>query len=367
MSESDIERAERRRWLLWVGAAGALATALVGMLGVHDAAVWRLPGELRGRVEQALIAHGLGGLEVEMRGQQAVLRGVVTGQAAIVTAQRAAQAAAGPGGPWAGGITQADISGLEVGVLEQPYAWRAGRDGVRFVLSGAAPSDAARTELTTIARAAFPNAEVLDEMHVAAGAPSPNWRAVAGKALRDLAKVGEGEVRITDNQIVFVGDGDAAIAEELRAAYANPPAPFQVRIDVGAAPVEGLDLASGNADVCEAAFQQVMSDNVILFETGSAAIDPQSRALLDRLASVALRCDRFAIEVSGHTDNEGSRALNMDLSRSRAQAVADYLMSQGVTRDRLRAVGYGPDRPRESNATPRGQAANRRIEFKVEA
>jgi outer membrane protein OmpA-like peptidoglycan-associated protein len=109
----------------------------------------------------------------------------------------------------------------------------------------------------------------------------------------------------------------------------------------------------------------MMERNVINFAAGSSAIDPSSRAVLDALASVALRCDRFSIEVAGHTDNQGGRELNMDLSRQRADAVAVYLSGQGVARSRLTARGYGPDRPRSSNATPAGQAANRRIEFYV--
>jgi OOP family OmpA-OmpF porin len=108
-----------------------------------------------------------------------------------------------------------------------------------------------------------------------------------------------------------------------------------------------------------------MERNVINFETGSAQIDRESQRLLDNLVSVALRCDRFMIEIAGHTDNVGPRAANLDLSRRRAQAVLAYLAGQGVARDRLSAQGYGPDRPRASNATAVGQAANRRIEFNV--
>jgi OOP family OmpA-OmpF porin len=108
-----------------------------------------------------------------------------------------------------------------------------------------------------------------------------------------------------------------------------------------------------------------MERNVINFAEGSAALAPASRTVLNALASVALRCDRFSIEVAGHTDNTGDRTSNMDLSRRRADAVAAYLAGQGVARARLSAHGYGPDRPRSSNATPAGQAANRRIEFYV--
>ena len=108
-----------------------------------------------------------------------------------------------------------------------------------------------------------------------------------------------------------------------------------------------------------------MERNVITFAEGSAAISSGSRGVLNALASVALRCDRFSIEVAGHTDNTGDRAFNMDLSHRRADAVAGYLAGQGVARQRLSAHGYGPDRPRASNATASGKAANRRIEFYV--
>jgi OOP family OmpA-OmpF porin len=108
-----------------------------------------------------------------------------------------------------------------------------------------------------------------------------------------------------------------------------------------------------------------MERNVINFEPGSATIAPSSRGVLDSLATVALRCDRFAIEVAGHTDDEGGREMNMELSRQRADAVAGYLAAQGVARSRLTARGYGPDQPRESNTSVEGQAANRRIEFYV--
>jgi OOP family OmpA-OmpF porin len=362
----DFDQGERRRWMMWIGAAGAVATALVGMLGAHEGSVWRMPQTLGARVEQALTAAGFGGVEVKMNGQQARLHGVVADEASILATQRAAQTAAGAGGAWAGGVTNVEITGLHPGVVETPFSWRARREGARFILSGAAPSEEARAELTSVAHAAFPNAEVIDDMHVAAGAPSPLWREMAIKLLRDLARLRTGEVRMVDAQIVFLGEATPEVTESLRALYRTPPAPFRARIDLDGAELQGLDLSSGDAAACEDAFARVMENNVILFAPGSAAIDPQSREVLDRLASVALRCDRFTIEVAGHTDNQGSRALNMDLSQRRAQAVAQYLTSQSVAVDRLRATGYGPEHPRAPNNSSQGQAANRRIEFKVE-
>src|SRR5262249_22133089 len=168
------------------------------------------------------------------------------------------------------------------------------------------------------------------------------------------------------------GDGAQESVEALRQLTANPSPPFRVRLDVtidgldvNHPELQGLNLADGNAETCGHAFQRVMERNIINFPTGSATIDPSSRHLLDAVASVALRCDRFTIEVAGHTDNNGARDMNMELSQARADAVLGYLAEQGVARTRLTAHGYGPDRPRADNATPAGQAANRRIEFNV--
>ncbi|HRO04266.1 MAG TPA: hypothetical protein PLS69_11745, partial [Terricaulis sp.] len=95
----------RRPIALWVGLIGAGVTAIAGMFGMHNASVWRLPAVLEARVEQALLAADFGGLEVEMDGQRAKLRGLVGDEAAIAAATRAALSAAGAGGPWAGGVT----------------------------------------------------------------------------------------------------------------------------------------------------------------------------------------------------------------------------------------------------------------------
>lgn len=358
---------------LWrIGAIGALIAALLGMLAPHDGAFWRVPPVLHDRVSTALQAAGFPGLDVEMRGQRAVLHGIVENDADISAAHRVALSAAGPGGAWPGGVTSVDATGLSVGAFERPYVWRIRRDGARVTLSGAAPSEHAKADLMSLAGQEFENAETIDEMRVAGGAPSPLFASIARDAVRILAALNAGEVRIVDRQIAVIGDGDQDAVNAAERLLGAPPAPFRARLDLtvdGLDPnhpeLQGLNLVNGDAQTCERAFQRLMERNVINFEQGSAAIAPSSREILDALASVALRCDRFGIEVSGHTDNTGSRELNMDLSHQRADAVVNYLVGQGVSRSRLEASGYGPDRPRASNATDAGRAANRRIEFDV--
>ena len=71
------------------------------------------------------------------------------------------------------------------------------------------------------------------------------------------------------------------------------------------------------------------------------------------------------IEISGNTDNEGSDEVNDKLSKSRAQSVVNYLISKGIAATRMQATGFGKRKPIDTNQTPEGRAANRRVEFLV--
>ncbi len=77
--------------------------------------------------------------------------------------------------------------------------------------------------------------------------------------------------------------------------------------------------------------------------------------------------DGSSLAVSGHTDNVGSRAYNVNLSSERAKFVKDYLVSKGgINGDKLKVSGSGPDRPISSNDTSAGRAKNRRVEVTLE-
>lgn len=101
----------------------------------------------------------------------------------------------------------------------------------------------------------------------------------------------------------------------------------------------------------------------INFALDSAEILPASERTLNIALTILKDNEDAEVEIGGHTDNQGSRAHNMRLSRNRANAVRDWLVEHGIDRGRLRTRGYGPDRPVGSNDTEVGQAQNRRIEF----
>lgn len=101
----------------------------------------------------------------------------------------------------------------------------------------------------------------------------------------------------------------------------------------------------------------------IFFEFNKTTLLPQSNIELDKIAAFILDNNIKLIEISGHTDTDGSEKYNQELSEGRARSVVNYLVSKGINIERMRAVGYGESRPIETNLTEKGKAINRRVEF----
>ena len=103
--------------------------------------------------------------------------------------------------------------------------------------------------------------------------------------------------------------------------------------------------------------------NNILFETGKATLKPESMAEIQKVADYMKKNPSVRFEVQGHTDNQGSDAINDPLSQKRAEAVVKALASLGCDEFNLRAVGKGSHEPVADNKTEAGRAKNRRVEF----
>lgn len=120
------------------------------------------------------------------------------------------------------------------------------------------------------------------------------------------------------------------------------------------------------AETCTTEAARLFEQGQITFVTGSAEIDAEAEALLNRLAAVAIRClngrDGRLI-VGGHTDDVGDARANTILSRERAGAVVAALRDRGVAPGAMLAVGYGTLEPVAGNDTEAGRAQNRRISF----
>ena len=101
------------------------------------------------------------------------------------------------------------------------------------------------------------------------------------------------------------------------------------------------------------------------FGFDSAELTREARATLDEQATILERESDVRVEIEGHTDSTGPEAYNQGLSERRAKAVEEYLISKGISADRLDTAGYGPSRPVAPNDTKEGRAMNRRVEMKV--
>jgi outer membrane protein OmpA-like peptidoglycan-associated protein len=101
----------------------------------------------------------------------------------------------------------------------------------------------------------------------------------------------------------------------------------------------------------------------VSFDTGSATIRPQMRAVLDPFAASLKDDPKAQLTIVGHTDSTGSEAVNNPLSVQRAQSVRDYLSSRGVATGRVLTEGRGEREPVSDNTTDTGRAKNRRVEI----
>jgi len=106
-----------------------------------------------------------------------------------------------------------------------------------------------------------------------------------------------------------------------------------------------------------------MSD--VLFDTGQYTLKPGAREKLAKVSGILLAYPNLQLQVEGYTDNVGSDEFNQTLSEKRADAVRDYLASQGVTQANITAAGYGKSDPIADNSTSQGRAENRRVQLVV--
>lgn len=102
----------------------------------------------------------------------------------------------------------------------------------------------------------------------------------------------------------------------------------------------------------------------ILFDKASDVFKPEALPILDKLSGKMQKdYSSYWFEVQGHTDADGDDISNRDLSKRRAQSVANYLIERGIEPNRIKIKGFGEDAPIASNLTDDGKSLNRRVQF----
>ncbi|MCU0429006.1 MAG: OmpA family protein [Cytophagaceae bacterium] len=103
----------------------------------------------------------------------------------------------------------------------------------------------------------------------------------------------------------------------------------------------------------------------ITFEYAKYTLQASSYPELLKVVKVMKAHPEYAMELSGHTDNIGNKSFNIDLSKNRANAVKNYLVSQGIEASRITVKGFGSSMPVANNNSEAGRALNRRVEFLI--
>ena len=194
-------------------------------------------------------------------------------------------------------------------------------------------------------------------------------------------------------QLMNNGQGNSALASNLGAQLAAMQAQYddlnKRYADVVSRPIAGGALpqpltnelqsfASQNPDLVEfdSAHGIVKFKSDLTFDAGEATLKPSATEAIARFATIlnSSAAAGYELMVAGHTDNQrvsNPRTIaagnkdNWYLSAHRAIAVGDKLMSERVSPQRIAVVGYADQRPRASNSSPAGQAANRRVEVLI--
>jgi len=226
-------------------------------------------------------------------------------------------------------------------------------------ISGVVPTDDMRISLVNEAMALWGSDNVTDELDVDPGRTIGGWSeddfglfmAVLHHSRRDL------DIELTGGQAYVGGTvlSELARIRVLGGAVALLPEFEVVDLLTVRDPETPREILQANLDT-------LLHGKVVEFETDSADLASQGRAVLGEVIGI-LKRHPGRVEISGHTDSTGDPEHNLNLSLRRAESVQNYLDANGIDEGRLVAIGYGPTRPIASNTTADGQQMNRRTEF----
>lgn len=207
--------------------------------------------------------------------------------------------------------------------------------------------------------------QLLDGEEVNTYTTNPNNADTDGDGLND----GEEVTSYRTNPLNKDSDGDTLTDGDEVKVYKTDPLNRDTdsgSVDDGTEVRRGTDPLNPADDVKE----EIEIGTVIIleginFEKGSAVITYDSEEIL-RTGALKTMQDHpeIIVEISGHTDSDGSDSYNQQLSQDRANSVKQWLVNNGISGDRIETVGYGEDRPIAPNDSPENKLKNRRIEFK---
>ena len=226
----------------------------------------------------------------------------------------------------------------------------------QVLVTGTVADEASKASALAKLREVYGADKVVDQISVGPVYTPVNWNSYVQKLITpELTKISRGQLKIEGSTVSLKGEvANEALRQKIASDVAtslNPTYTVNNGLRVSAEDQERLN--------------RPLTNRTIEFDSGKATLTPSGREILDEMVVAIKDLKERRIDIIGHTDNEGLRATNLNLSQARADAVKVYLSERGIKGDLLTTSGQGPDRPVASNSTVEGRARNRRIEFRL--
>lgn len=190
----------------------------------------------------------------------------------------------------------------------------------------------------------------------------PGWSLLTAEVLRAIAALQSGEATVSPAGVSIRG-----LAPE-RDAWESARQSLQ-RTLLDDMPltdnVAFIDQRTTFEQLCDRQWRSVLEDRRVEFAHSSTELTAAALPLLDALVEIAADCPGGHIVITGHTDATGDDALNLAVSRARAEAVARYMSERGIDAERITATGAGAAVPLVQDDTPAAHRRNRRIEMEL--
>lgn len=321
---------DRVRRLYVIAAAVWIAfAALVITVGPFSAN--SIENRLQRNAQMALQDRGLDWVQVEMRGQRAVLTGAAPSDDARADAMAVALASTWSGGVVAGGTTGV-VDDMTNARLERSFAFRADMAvRGRVLIRGDATDAAARDGIARYAASSFASGADTDLTLVPGGGQSAEWEEAAKRLLGQLARLERGSIYLEGQQAALVGEaGNPQVAATAVAALANLPAPYRAAsvITPSGAPAETF---VPDEAACRAVVRAAHGSDALRFDREAATPSPLTDVALRRVARMFAACPETMRLVIGIAVAEGGDTLAAD----RLEAVRTRMMENGVSEARL--------------------------------
>ena len=245
------------------------------------------------------------------------------------------------------------------------------RNGKDFTLTGELPDLSVKDKLLSVLKTTLgPGVNLIDKLTVKAGVSAPDFTGLS-PVFKAAGDIGDFSFNLAGESLTLAGtapsdESKAGVEAAAKAAWPNVRILNNIAVKAAIADPKATDpkAAAGSCDTLQADIASALR-TPIAYQTEGAGLTAASKTELNAVAAAIKACPSATLTVIGHTDNTGDDEVNVPLSKSRAKAVADYLVSQGVPAGSVTAEGAGSSRPVAGNDTAAGRAQNRRTEITV--